>query len=108
MQKRRLPKKLNSVTIKETVGCGSLYVTLNKDARGDPRQVVAHLGKGGDCARVMLEAICRCINIGLDRHIPLGEYIRGLEMMRCPKPVVGEKHITSCPDCVAKILKEEK
>lgn len=107
MQKRRLPKKLNSVTVKETVGCGSLYVTINKDGRGHIRQVTAHLGKTGDCARVMLEAICRMINFSLDYDLPPSGIERQLEGIRCGEQGANEQHILSCPDCISKKMKEE-
>lgn len=105
--KKARPKQLEGKTVRVTTGCGNLYITLNKD--GDSLfEVFATLGKAGGCAICQDEALTRAITLGLRYGIPKEEFVKELEGLRCPNPVWGDgDQILSCPDAIAKVMKEE-
>lgn len=105
MEKRKRPKQTTSESHKIPTGCGTLYVTPGWD--GDSLiEVFASLGKSGSCPRAMLEAITRSLSLGLKYGIPIEEYIKEFEDIKCPNRVWEDGvQIMSCADAVAKVLK---
>jgi len=101
------PPVLAGVTVKATTGCGNMYVQLNW-YKGVLFEVFATLGRGGGCAICQSEAITRSITLGLKHGLPLEEYIDQLRNIRCPSPVPfpRESAVTSCPDAIAKVLRD--
>jgi hypothetical protein len=92
-------------TCRVVFGCGKLYLTINTDPiSGQPAQVLAQLGKAGGCQRIMLEAITRLINMGLDDGKPLEEIIMALIGLRCDNGIAGAGRL-SCVDAIANKLK---
>lgn len=85
-----------------------MYVTINRTDDGEVFEVFAALGKAGTCAKVQSEALTRTITLALRFGLPLEEIVREIEFLRCPSPVWenGEQAL-SCPDAIAKVLKEE-
>ncbi len=111
MQKLRRPKQIEGVTIRINSGCGNMYVVINK-VDGKIFEVFAHLGKAGGCAMSQLEATTRCITAGLRHGVPIEEYIKQLEFIRCTAPAFDQnpevdegEPILSCSDAIAKALK---
>lgn len=68
-------------TVEVKVGCGSLYVTINKDEHGIA-EVFVKLGKSGGCSASQTEALGKMISLALDRYLK-GEFYKvraGAEM----------------------------
>lgn len=106
MKAQERPKSLPGQTHKVTTGCGTLYVNVNEHD-DKPFEVFAKLGKAGGCSACTTEALTRAISIGLRAGVDIGEYVHTLTSIGCPQPTFsdGEK-INSCPDAIAKILKQ--
>lgn len=102
--KQPRPKRLSGETLKYSSGCGNIYITVNKDS-DKIFEVFATLGKAGGCASGQLEAITRCVSLGLRCGIPPQEFIDELEKIRCPNQIEGT---LSCPDAIATALREVK
>ena len=58
------PKKLQGETIETHVGCGKLFLTLNRDESGKPFEVFFKLAKSGSCQQSYLEALGVAISVG--------------------------------------------
>ena len=101
-------KILHGETTEISVGCGHLYITVNKC--GDkPIEVFASLGKSGSCSKCQMEALTRCISTGLRYGIPAHEFHKQLQGIACPEPSFSggkDGKILSCPDAIAKVLGE--
>lgn len=103
------PKILQGTTTKVQTACGNIYITVSM--HDDlPFEIFATLGKAGGCSKCQLEAITRCISSGLRYGIPIEEYIKQLENLKCPNGMYqqGEEelYIQSCPDAIAQVLKK--
>lgn len=109
------PKETHGTIYKITVGCGSAYVTPARNDDGILIEIFATLGKAGGCATCQLEALTRSISLGLKYRVPLEEYVKELEEIKCPSPgfdngghyEITENRIHSCADAIATILKKE-
>jgi ribonucleoside-diphosphate reductase alpha chain len=110
MEKRKRPSATMSFTDRVITGCGKVYITPGWDPKDNFLiEVFATLGKSGGCAYAHLEALTRAISLGLKFGVPLEEYIKELENIRCPSPLTTEGvEILSCPDAVAKVLGKVK
>ena len=108
MKKKERPQTLSGKTVKVTTGCGSMYVTLNGDDVG-VFEVFAALGKAGSCAKVQSEALTRMVTLALKYDVPMQEIIDELQGLQCPSPWLFpmEERTLSCPDAIAKVLREE-
>jgi len=106
-EKLKRPKVTQGSTVRTETGCGHLYITIGKD-NGNIIEVFAVLGKSGGCAKAQGEAITRSLSLGLKYGIPIEEYIKEFENIRCPSPVWEDgEQILSCADAIAKVLKKE-
>lgn len=103
MDKLNRPMVLSGTTHKVTTGCGNMYITVNHSPNDGVIEVFATLGKAGGCAKCTLEAVTRCITLGLKYGIPLKEFADELLNCRCPSPIMGN---TSCIDAISKVLSE--
>ena len=105
--KMKRPKICKAKSIKAKTGCGNLYITIGYD-NGNPIEVFATLGKAGGCSHCQNEALTRAISLGLKYGVPIKEYVDELEGLGCPNPHLypEEEKTLSCPDALAKILKE--
>lgn len=103
------PTEVPAITIKKSVGCGSLYVTvgMHADEDGNPRpfEVFARLGKAGGCASAICESIGRMSSLALQYGIPESAIIKQLSDVKCPSPGLEQEGL-SCPDAVARALSE--
>jgi len=96
-------------TTKFRMGCGTLFVTVNKDERG-LCEVFANLGKAGGCP-AQSEATCRAISAALRCGVEPGVLIEQLKGIRCLSTIARRKdnndiNILSCPDAIAKAIVE--
>lgn len=106
MPKAKRPKTLTATTIKTPTGCGSMNVVVT-ELENIPFEVFCVLGKSGGCSRAYAEAVGRCISVGLRYGVPVSEYVKQLENIACPSPGMEDgTKILSCPDAIAKVLKE--
>ncbi len=99
------PGVIGGVTAKVITGCGPLYIQMNW-CSDKLFEVFATLGKTGGCATSQSEALTRSVTMGLRHGVPLAEYIRQLDGIRCPnpKPFPKEDAVFSCADALSKTL----
>lgn len=90
-------------TEKMKIGCGSLFITVNRDEQGIC-EVFTSTGKGGGCPS-QSEATARLVSIALRAGISQDEILAQLKGIRCPSTVrqPGLK-CTSCPDAIARTI----
>jgi ribonucleoside-diphosphate reductase alpha chain len=107
------PRARARVTIGETskfrMGCGTLFVTVNKDDKGIC-EVFANLGKAGGCPS-QSEATCRAVSAALRSGVDPKVMIDQLSGIRCLSAAVARKankevDVLSCPDAIARALEE--
>jgi ribonucleoside-diphosphate reductase alpha chain len=96
-------------TFKFRMGCGTLFVTVNRDKHG-PCEVFANLGKAGGCPS-QSEATCRAVSVALRSDIDPAVLIEQLKGIRCMSTCLarkdnGEISVLSCPDAIAKAIEE--
>ena len=96
-------------TSKFRMGCGTLFVTVNKDDEGIC-EVFANLGKAGGCPS-QSEATCRVISTALRSGVDPNVIINQLSGIRCLSTAVARKvnkgvDVLSCPDAIAQALEE--
>ena len=104
---RKRPKVTAGDTTKKTVGCGSLFVTVNRDEVGIC-EVFSTLGRTGGCCSAQLEGLSRMISSALRSGIDIEAIVDQLKGIRCPSPVgVGTNiEALSCADAIARVLAE--
>jgi ribonucleoside-diphosphate reductase alpha chain len=106
---RPRPKKTAGKTIKSRTGCGTLFITVNKDDNG-LCEVFANLGKAGGCPS-QSEATCRIISAALRCGVDAKVLIEQLKNIRCLSTVTRRKEdkdidVLSCPDAIARAIEE--
>ncbi|WP_202320360.1 TSCPD domain-containing protein [Archaeoglobus neptunius] len=103
---RPRPRVTVGRTIEVSVGCGTLYVTINEDEHGIA-EVFLRLGKSGGCSASQTEALGKMISLALRCDVNPEELIRRLKGIRCPNITWQDgEQITSCADAVAKTLEK--
>jgi ribonucleoside-diphosphate reductase alpha chain len=107
------PRPRTRVTVGKTskfrMGCGTLFVTVNKDDKGIC-EVFANLGKAGGCPS-QSEATCRAVSAALRSGVDPKVMIDQLSGIRCLSAAVARKankgiDVLSCPDAIAQALEE--
>jgi len=96
-------------TTKFRMGCGTLFVTVNKDERG-LCEVFANLGKAGGCP-AQSEATCRAVSAALRCGVEPEVLIEQLKGIRCLSTIARRKdnneiNVLSCPDAIARAIVE--
>jgi len=96
-------------TFKYRMGCGTLFVTVNRDENG-LCEVFANLGKAGGCPS-QSEATCRAISTALRSGVSPKELIEQLRGIRCLSTAAARKgdstiKVLSCPDAIARAIEE--
>jgi ribonucleoside-diphosphate reductase alpha chain len=96
-------------TSKFRMGCGTLFVTVNRDDKGIC-EVFANLGKAGGCP-AQSEATCRAVSAALRSGVDPRVMIDQLGRIRCLSAAVARKSnkgvdVLSCPDAIARALQE--
>ncbi|GAG00576.1 unnamed protein product, partial [marine sediment metagenome] len=106
-RQRERGDSMSGVTVRKKTGCGRMYITLNSDADG-LFEVFARGSKHGGCIGAQLEAIGRCISVGLQSGNDPREYIKQLRSIKCGEVEAGVKKgkATSCADAIAKVITE--
>ena len=112
MEKKKRPKVTYGNSEKIVTGCGSLYVTPNyltpNKEEGTLIEVFATLGKTGGCATCQLEGMTRAISLGLRYGVPVEEYIKELQDIKCPNQAWDSgRRVLSCSDAIADVLSRE-
>jgi ribonucleoside-diphosphate reductase alpha chain len=103
---RPRPETTKGVTRRIAVGCGRLYITVNRDGDGIC-EVFAQMGKTGGCAASQIEAIGRLISLALRSGVDIESIIKQVRGIRCPQPVwsANKTGLTlSCADAIGKVL----
>lgn len=102
---RPRPTMTWGATEKIKIGCGSLFVTVNRDENGIC-EVFTSTGKGGGCPS-QSEATARLVSVALRAGISKDEILAQLKGIRCPNTVrqPGLK-CTSCPDAIARTIEK--
>jgi len=106
---RSRPDKTEGSTIKKRTGCGSLYVTINRDKDG-LFEVFTNLGKAGGCPS-QSEATARIVSVALRSGVAPEILIEQLKGIRCLSTVARKKQnkdidVLSCPDAIARAIEE--
>jgi ribonucleotide reductase alpha subunit len=101
---RRRPKRLYGFNEEVLTPEGPVHVHVYFDDRG-PRQVFAHLMRGGGIASGMIEAICRMATKALKWSCPPEDVANGLLNIQGGPKIVGVE-ASSIPDAIGKVLKE--
>ena len=96
-------------TSKFRMGCGTLFVTVNRDEHG-MCEVFANLGKAGGCPS-QSEATCRAVSAALRSGVEPRHLIEQLRGIRCLSAVRAKQNgdgvdVLSCPDAIAQALEE--
>jgi len=96
-------------TFKFRMGCGTLFVTVNRDEQG-LCEVFANLGKAGGCPS-QSEATCRAVSVALRSGIDPTVLVEQLKGIRCLSTCVARKQddgvdVLSCPDAIARAIQE--
>ncbi|MBU0719302.1 MAG: adenosylcobalamin-dependent ribonucleoside-diphosphate reductase [Planctomycetes bacterium] len=96
-------------TFKYRMGCGTLFVTVNRDEQG-LCEVFANLGKAGGCPS-QSEATCRAVSTALRSGVSPKELIEQLQGIRCLSTAAARKgnstiKVLSCPDAIARAIEE--
>jgi ribonucleoside-diphosphate reductase alpha chain len=104
------PRVMPGQTSKHRAGCAPVYVTVNKDEHGLPKEVFAALGTGGGCPS-QSEATCRAVSAALRSGVDPRILIEQLKGIRCASTSVARKSnpnidVLSCPDAIARAIEE--
>ncbi len=96
-------------TSKFRMGCGTLFVTVNRDQHG-LCEVFANLGRAGGCPS-QSEATCRAVSVALRSGVDPEELIGQLRGIRCHSAFRagsrrGDVNVLSCPDAIARAIEE--
>jgi len=102
-------RKTTGETTKYTMGCGKLYVSVNKDEQG-LCEVFANLGKAGGCP-AQSEATCRVVSAAIRSDVEPEILIEQLKGIRCLSTISRRKtnkdiDVLSCPDAIARAIEE--
>jgi ribonucleoside-diphosphate reductase alpha chain len=84
------------------MGCGTVFVTVNRDGQG-PCEVFANLGKAGGCPS-QSEATCRAVSAALRSGVEPRVLVEQLRGIRCFSTLAARQagddvEVLSCPDC---------
>jgi len=106
---RPRPRKTKGQTTKFRMGCGTLFVTVNKDSKG-LCEVFANLGKLGGCTS-QSEAMCRAVSAALRCGVDPKVLVEQLKSIRCPSTIAKRKtnkniDVLSCPDSIARAIED--
>jgi len=106
---RSRPNRTEGSTIKKRTGCGSLYVTINRDEEG-LFEIFTNLGKAGGCPS-QSEATARILSVALRCGIDPEILVEQLKGIRCLSTIARRKggsdiDVLSCPDAIARAMEE--
>ena len=90
--------------------CGTLYITVNKDEKGNLVEVFTHTSKGGIC-QANLNAETRMVSLALRSGVKIDEVVDQLKGISCPactavKAKGKQLDGISCADIIARTIEE--
>jgi len=108
-QLRARARTTTGSTTKFRMGCGTLFVTVNKDEEG-LSEVFSNLGRAGGCP-AQSEATCRAVSVTLRCGVDPEILIEQLKGIRCLSTISRRKsgkdiEVLSCPDAIARAIEE--
>ena len=94
--------------MKSRTGCGTLFISLNKEK--DLCEVFANLGKAGGCLS-QTEATYRAVSVALRCGVDPRVLVEQLKNIRCLSTIARRKenkdiNVLSCPDAIARAVEE--
>ena len=98
------PEILDGRTHKFKTGCGSLYVTVNRDLAGDVHEVFTAHSKNSGCVAALLNALSRVTSIALRSGVAPEAIAKTMLGQNCGKC----ENIASCADAVGLALQKER
>ena len=110
---RARPAMTQGATLKNRIGCGNLYVTVNSDENGIC-EVFTNTGRAGGCPS-QSEATSRLISLALRSNIDISEVVEQLRGIRClsciskrnGKGANGDAiKVLSCPDAIGRAIED--
>jgi len=107
---RPRPAMTRGATMKNKIGCGNLYVTVNSDENGIC-EVFTNTGRAGGCPS-QSEATSRLISLALRSNVDISavvEQLRGIRCLSCirknGKDANGDPiKVLSCPDAIGRAI----
>lgn len=101
---RPRPTCVEGTTEKKQIGCGTLYVTVNRDNDG-PIEVFTNTGKAGGCP-AQSEGLSRMVSLALRYNVPVDAISKQLCGIRCMSTIRKDGcRVLSCPDAIGRSLK---
>jgi len=95
---------LSGTTRQIRTGCGSIYVTVNRDEKG-VFEVFAQIGKAGGCAASQTEAIGRLASMALRSGVDPAQVVKQMSGISCHVPHgFGKARVLSCADAIGQAL----
>jgi ribonucleoside-diphosphate reductase alpha chain len=106
---RERPDRTTGSTTKVRVGCGNLYITVNKDEHG-LCEIFTNVGRAGGCPS-QAEATSRLASIALRSGVSPEAIVEQLRGIRCLSTVTAKReqndiHVVSCPDAIGRTIEE--
>lgn len=107
---RKMLGTTSGTTSCKKCACGTLYITCNKDSKGNLVEVFTHTSKGGIC-QANMNAVTRMISLSLRSGVKVDEIEDQLKGINCPACTTCKaRGITidglSCPDIISRVIKE--
>ena len=107
---RPRPSMTTGATLKNKIGCGNLYVTVNSDGNGIC-EVFTNTGRAGGCPS-QSEATSRLISLALRSNVDISsvvEQLRGIRCLSCIRKNGKDNNgdaikVLSCPDAIGKAI----
>ncbi len=103
------PEATTGRTKKVKVGCGNLYITVNRDTEG-VCEIFTNVGRGGGCPS-QAEATSRLASIALRAGVAPEAIVEQLRGIRCLSTLTAKKKqsgikVLSCPDAIGRTIEE--
>ncbi len=100
----------HGATFCKKCACGTLYITCNKDNKGNLVEVFTHTSKGGIC-QANMNAVTRLISLNLRSGVKVDEIIDQIRGINCPAcSTCKARNINidglSCPDIISRVITE--
>ena len=97
-------------TFKKKTACGTLYITINKDENGNIVEIFTNSSKNGTC-KANLNGETRMASLALRAGVKVDEVVEQLKGIHCQSCAFArakgnQVDGTSCPDIMAKCIKE--
>lgn len=104
---RPRPEVMTGTTTRRRTSCGDLYLTVNRDEKGNPFEAFATMGKAGGCEGSFNEAIGRLLSLCMRAGVTPRDIVKQLIGIRCNKPFgLGREKVLSCSDAISKIFNQ--